>query len=126
MSFWKYVIKTSWQQKKADWTEYQELRSLAMDAMCEAMAARGRLSSVHDVKKKAQSYTCVNYVIDENKEIHEIYCPLWHDCRGGVSYLNSKCDLAGQNLEYWDARAKADKALNVKNKFWANKFARVK
>ena len=68
----------------------------------------------------------INYIIDENKNMHEQQCPLWHDCRGGVHYLKSKCDLAEQNLEYHNACDNADKARNALNKFWANKFAHVK
>lgn len=126
MSFWKYIIKTHWEQKKADWVEYQELRNQAEEASCAVLVARGRLSSVHDVKKYSQPYTCINYIIDENKNMHEQQCPLWHDCRGGVHYLKSKCDLAEQNLEYHNACDNADKARNALNKFWANKFAHVK
>ena len=126
MSFWKYIVKTNWEQKKADWAEYKELRNQAEEASCAALSARGRLSSVHDVKKYSQPYTCINYMIDENKEMHETYCPLWHDCRGGVRYLKSKCDLVEQNLEYHNACDVADKALKAMNCFWTNKFAHVK
>ncbi len=126
MSFWKYLIKTSLEQKKTDWAEFQDLRQQAEDAHNAMLAARGRISSVHDVTKYARPYSCVNYIIDENKNMKEQMCPVWYDCRGGVDFLKSKCDYAEQNREYHDAYDKADALRQTVDKFWGKKFERVK
>ena len=126
MSFWKYITKTSWNQKKSDWAEFQKLCQQCTDAHNAVLAARDRISSIHAVKKYSQPSGCICYVVDEKQNMTERCCSLWYDCHGGVRYLDSKCDLADKNMEYHNACDKADKALEVMNEFWKNKFAHQK
>lgn len=128
MSFWKYIVKTNWEQKKADWAEYQELRNQAVDAKSAMLAARGRISVVRDKKPMAYSrpYACINYYFDDKKVMQKEICPLWHECSYGVPYYKNQCEWAEKSNEYHDACNEADDLRNAVNTFWTNKFAHVK
>lgn len=126
MSFWKYLIKTSLEQKKTDWAEFQDLRQQAEDAHNAMLAARGRISSVHDVTKYSRPYSCVNYIIDENKNMKEQMCPLWCACHADVPYYKNQCEWAEKSNEYHNAYDKADALRQTVDKFWGKKFERVK
>lgn len=128
MSFWKYLIKTSLEQKKTDWAEFQDLRQQAEDAHNAMLAARGRISIVRDNNAKSYSrpYACINYYFDDKKVMQKEICPLWHECSYGVSYYKNQCEWAEKNVEYHDAVNVADEKRKVLNGFWTEKFARVK
>ena len=128
MSFWKYLFKTSLEQKKADWAEFQYLRQQVEDADNAMLAARGRISIVRDNNAKSYSrpYACINYYFDDKKVMQKEICPLWHECSYGVPYYKNQCEWAEKNVEYHDAVNVADEKRKVLNGFWANKFAHVK
>ena len=128
MSFWKYLIKTSFAQKKSDLAEYQNLCQQYEDAENAMLAARGRISIVRDNNAKSYSrpYACINYYLDDKKVMRKDFCPLWHECSYGVSYYKNQCEWAEKNIEYNDACDKADELHQAVNKFWANKFAHAK
>jgi hypothetical protein len=127
MSFWKYIIKTNFEQKKSDWTEFQELRLQAEDAKSAMLAARGRISTMRDKNLMAYSrpYACINYYFDDKKVMQKTYCPLFVECEC-QSYYKNQCEWAEKNTEYHDACDKADELYQAVNKFWANKFAHIK
>ena len=128
MSFWKYLIKTSLKQKKSDWAEFQNLRQQYDDAHNAMLAARSRISVVRDNNAKSYSrpYACINYYFDDNKVMQKDFCPLWHECHYDVPYYKNQCEWAEKSNEYHNACDDADALHQAVNKFWANKFARVK
>lgn len=126
MSWWRYVLKTDWQQKKADWAEY---KTLCQDAECAynaMLAARARITQ--SCAENNQVVACVCRVIDNSKkrDVAVDYCPHFftHDNANGCYRLH--CEYAIGNREYHERRKRYEAMRHGVKFFWAKKFARVK
>ena len=133
MSFWKYIVKTNWKQKKADWAEYSALRAEFDAADGAVNAARVRISQVYFEFAEPKMRACINHefkMIDiESGRIPDVgtdVCPnfLTSDNKNGCYTLH--CPYAQGNNEYHQKCREADAIRQEVNTFWAKKFARVK
>ena len=133
MSFWKYVFKTSLEQKKYDWNEFQMLRQCARDAESSAIRACNDISCWRGAKNYVQPMACINYEcfipdIDADKMLETCR----YDCRYFMetSAKNlckcSTCGFAEKNKEYHQACDAVAELHSVLGDFWAKKFANVK
>ena len=123
----KYIVKTNFAQKKADFIEFQQLRAKAETAERAMFRARGRISLICNMDTyKAFSGACLNYLEDKDKNVHLECCPMFfvEPVSSGCKIQN--CDYAKKNKLYHEAVANAEKCRDNVNNFWANKFAHVK
>ncbi len=127
MSFWKYVIKTNWNQKKNDLREYRGLCQQIIDADNAARAARDRISVVNNRQQNNHS-ACITYIMSKKNglEMDIAHCPEFFVDDNIKGCYRFACEYATANKLYHEACDKADGLREQRMVFWKQKFAHTK
>ena len=126
MSWWKYVLKTDWRQKKADWAEFQTLRQNSKVAYNAMLAARARISRDYNKKKDCHTCACINYVHADRTLMDIDYCPQFYLCDNMNGCYRLHCEYVDKNHEYHAKRKNYYDLCHAVRFFWTRKFAHVK
>lgn len=124
MSMFKYLFSTSWNQKKADWKEYNQLKQKLVQTEKEKDSAIMAISSFYtsDAWAKRKSCCCINYVEDPILEIKPEFDRLYCRNFGPRVCKDETCHMKNSNNNYVNLSNEYFRIENLLDSFWNNKF----